>query len=279
MVLENQFLSGVLLEYLLVPARVFSRGLPLQATIQDRHRSVLEIRTIVDLRAVIGRVGEFHIDGLLIEAAVHDLLLRLGLGGIKPGFQIRFAYPDTDTSYQFEYVDAFGNEGSLSVNLADYGITFAAPPAPYADETVPTVVVDVYAKRFNNYTAAGAFSKDTESEAVTDEFANIGYVQGYSLKVGATDYSSYKIVVLKTPPTSLTYSEAVSDTVAGVSISGNTITVSADLAADFTIAVVDNASGETAATADNFSCITIRAVDLKHWFDTTKLDTSTYSYA
>ncbi|OUN85335.1 hypothetical protein B5G06_03225 [Flavonifractor sp. An52] len=185
------------------------------------------------------------------------------------GEKIRFT-KDTGTSHQFTYVDAFGNEGRLSVNLAEYGITFAAPPEPYADGTAPTVVVDIYAKRFNNYTAAGAFSKDTESEALKNEFANIGYVQGYSLKVGATDYSSYKIVVLNSPPASLTYSEAVSDTVPGVSISGNTVTVSADLATDFTIAVVDNASGETAATADNFSCITIRAVDLKHWFDTTK---------
>lgn len=186
------------------------------------------------------------------------------------GEKIRFTDQDTDTSYQFEYVDAFGNEGSLSVNLADYGITFAAPPEPYADETAPTVVVDIYAKRFNNYTAAGAFSKDTESEALKNEFANIGYVQGYSLKVGATDYSSCKIVVLKDTPTSMTYDTAVSDTVAGVSISGNTVTVSADLATDFTIAVVDNASGETVAEDDNFSCITIRAEDLEHWFDTTK---------
>lgn len=185
------------------------------------------------------------------------------------GEKIRFTQ-DTGTSHQFTYVDAFGNEGSLSVNLADYGITFAAPPEPYADGTAPTVVVDVYAKRFNNYTAAGAFSKDTEAEALKNEFENIGYVQGYSLKVGATDYSSYKIVVLNTPPASLTYSGAVSDTVDGVSISGNTITVSADLAGDFTIAVVDNASGETAATADNFSCVTIRVDDLKHWFDNTK---------
>lgn len=184
--------------------------------------------------------------------------------------KVRFSYQDTDCSYQFQYVDDFGNEGSLVVDLADYGITFAAPPAPYADVTAPTVVVDIYAKRFNNYTAAGAFSKDTEANDVTSEFENIGYVQGYSLKVGATDYSSYKIVVLNSPPTSLTYSGAVSDTVPGVSISGNTVTVSADLATDFTIAVVDNASGETAAKADNFSCITIRAVDLKHWFDTTK---------
>lgn len=55
-----------------------------------------------------------------------------------------------------------------------------------------------------------------------------------------------------------------------ISISGNTVTVSADLAADFTIAVVDNASGETVVEDDNFSCITIRAADLKRWFDTTK---------
>ena len=184
--------------------------------------------------------------------------------------KVRFSYQDTDCSYQFQYVDDFGNEGSLVVDLADYGITFAAPPAPYADVTAPTVVVDIYAKRFNNYTAAGAFSKDMEANDVTSEFENIGYVQGYSLKVGATDYSSYKIVVLNSAPASLTYSGAVSDTVTGVSISGNTITVSADLATDFTIAVVDNASGETVAEDDNFSCITIRAEDLEHWFDTTK---------
>ena len=186
------------------------------------------------------------------------------------GEKIRFTDQDADTTYQFKYVDSFGNEGSLSVNLADYGIAFAEPPEPYADETAPTVVVDIYAKRFNNYTAAGAFSKDTESEALKNEFANIGYVQGYSLKVGATDYSSYKIVVLNSAPASLTYSGAVSDTVPGVSISGNTITVSADLATDFTIAVVDNAATETAATADNFSYVTIQKEDLEDWFDTTK---------
>ena len=184
--------------------------------------------------------------------------------------KVRFTYQDTDTSYMFKYVDDFGNEGSLEIDLADYGITFAAPPEPYKDEAAPTLVVDVYAKLFNNYTAMGTFSKDTAPDDVKQEFENIGYVQGYSMKIGVTDYSSYKIVVLNSAPTSLDYNSAVSDIVSGVSISGNTITISKDIASDFTVAVVDNAAAETAAENDNFSYVTIKAQDLKAWFDTTK---------
>ena len=183
--------------------------------------------------------------------------------------KVRFTYQDTDTSYLFKYVDEFNNEGSLEIDLKDYGITFAAPPEPYKDEAAPTLVVDVYAKLFNNYTAMGAFSKDTAPDDVKQEFENIGYVQGYSMKIGVTDYSSYKIVVLNSAPTSLDYNSAVSDIVSGVSISGNTITISKDIASDFTVAVVDNAAAETAAENDNFSYVTIKAQDLKAWFDTT----------
>lgn len=186
------------------------------------------------------------------------------------GEKVKFTYQDTDTSHLFKYVDDFGNEGSLEFDLADYGITFLAPPEPPRDESAPTLVVDVYAKLFDSYTAAGAFSKDTPQEDVAQEFENIGYVQGYSMKIGVTDDSSYKIVVLAGPPTSLTYGGAQSDTIPGVEISGNAITVSSDIASDFTVAVVDNASQESAATGDNFSYVTIKAEDLRAWFDTTK---------
>ena len=184
--------------------------------------------------------------------------------------RVRFTYNDTDTSYLFKYEDDFGNTGSLEIDLADYGITFDVPPEPYKDETAPTLTVDVYARLFDSYTAAGAFSKDTEPEEVKREFENIGYVQGYSMKIGADDYSSYKIVVLESPPSALTYGGAVSDTIAGVGISGNTVTVSADIESDFTIAAVDNAAAETAAGKDNFSYVTVKAEALKAWFDTTK---------
>lgn len=186
------------------------------------------------------------------------------------GEKVKFTYQDTDTSHLFKYVDDFGNEGSLEFDLADYGITFLAPPEPYKDESAPTLVVDVYAKLFDNHMAAGAFSKDTAPDDVKQEFENIGYVQGYSMKIGVTDDSSYKIVVLAGPPTSLTYGGAQSDTIPGVEISGNAITVSSDIASDFTVAVVDNASQESAATGDNFSYVTIKAEDLRAWFDTTK---------
>lgn len=186
------------------------------------------------------------------------------------GEKVKFTYQDTDTSHLFKYVDDFGNEGSLEIDLKDYGITFVAPPEPYKDESAPTLVVDVYAKLFNNYMAAGAFSKDTTEDDIKQEFEDIGYVQGYSMKIGVTDYSSYKIIVLKNEPTSLTYSGAQSDEIPGVSISGNTITISKDIASDFTVAVVDNAAQQTAAENDNFSYVTVKANDLKAWFDTTK---------
>ena len=96
----------------------------------------------------------------------------------------------------FRYEDAYGYQGCLEIDLADYGITFTPPPEPYRDEKAPTLVVDLYAKLFGNYSAMGAFTKDTEPDLVAQEFANIGYVQGYSLKIRATDESSYKIVVL-----------------------------------------------------------------------------------
>lgn len=186
------------------------------------------------------------------------------------GEKVKFTYQDTNTSHLFKYVDDFGNEGSIEFDLADYGITFLSPPEPYQDTSAPTLVVDVYAKLFDSYTPAGAFSKDTAQEDVAQEFANIGYVQGYSMKIGVTDDSSYKIVVLASPPTSLTYGSAQSDTIAGVEISGNAITVSSDIASDFTVAVVDNSSQESAAAGDNFSYVTIKADDLRAWFDTTK---------
>ena len=186
------------------------------------------------------------------------------------GEKVKFTYQSDSTSHLFKYVDDFGNEGSLQIDLASYGITFAQPPEPYSDESAPTLVVDIYAKLFDNYTAAGAFAKDTAAENIKQEFGNIGYVQGYSMKIGVTDYSAYKIVVLQSVPSSLTYSTAQSDTITGVSISGNTVTISKDIASDFVIAVVDNASGETAASVDNFSYVTVRRDDLAGWFDTTK---------
>lgn len=186
------------------------------------------------------------------------------------GEKVKFTYQTADKSHLFKYVDDFGNEGSLEINLEDYGITFAAPPEPYKDQSAPTLVADVYAKLFNNYTVMGAFSKDTSSADIKQEFENIGYVQGYSMKIGVTDYSSYKIVVLKDVPSSLSYSNAKSDEITGVSVSGNTITITKDIDSDFVIVAVDNAMAETASESDNFSYVTVKRDDIKAWFDTTK---------
>ncbi|MEG2456041.1 MAG: hypothetical protein RSC08_07280, partial [Oscillospiraceae bacterium] len=184
------------------------------------------------------------------------------------------------TEYTFRYVDNLGFSGSLKVDLKKLGaigVTIAKPtPQTYVDITAPAVDVDIYAKRLGGYTKAGSFGKKVTMEKA---FEGVGYVQGYNLKINATDRSSYKIVLLKTAPTTLTYAGAVSETIDGVSLLGNMITITKP--ATFTVAVVDNAKAEsvpaesfpgetTPLHEDRFTAFTIDSTaQLSKWIDTT----------
>lgn len=186
------------------------------------------------------------------------------------GAEFTFKY-DGSSSHTFKYIDDLGNEGSLTVNLSDLGISLAAPPEPeepWKDENPPVVNVDVWAKRSGVYNAADSFGSNTET-IITAAFEAVSYVQGYILRVNASDESSYKIVLLKDEPSTLTYAGANSESIVGASLSGNTIIITEDLTTDFYIAVVDNASGESGATADNYVYFAIKASDMTDWFDTT----------
>ena len=128
--------------------------------------------------------------------------------------------PGGAVSHTFAYADDFGNTGSVTAALpAD--LTLKAPPQPPKDTTPPDVDVDIYVKRAGSYTPADAFL-GTDSEAVINgKFDALGYVQGYSLTVKATDESGFTIAV----------------TGDGAVLNGNTVTITK--AGTYTVTVTD----------------------------------------
>lgn len=140
--------------------------------------------------------------------------------------------PGGAVSHTFTYADDFGNTGSVTAALpAD--LTLKAPPQPPKDTTPPDVDVDIYVKRAGSYTPADAFL-GTDSKAVIDgKFAALGYVQGYSLTVKATDESGI---------------ESITVAGNGAAITGNVITITAP--GTFTVTVTDKAVDPTTGASE-----------------------------
>lgn len=129
--------------------------------------------------------------------------------------------PGGAVSHAFTYTDDFGNTGSVTAALPA-GLTLKAPPQPPKDTTPPDVDVDIYVKRAGSYTPADAFL-GTDSEAVIDgKFAALGYVQGYSLTVKATDASGIESITVAGD---------------GAALNGNTVTITK--AGTYTVTVTD----------------------------------------
>ncbi len=140
--------------------------------------------------------------------------------------------PGGAVSHTFTYADDFGNTGSVTAALPA-GLTLKAPPQPPKDTTPPDVDVDIYVKRAGSYTPADAFL-GTDSEAVIDgKFDALGYVQGYSLTVKATDESGIESITVAGD---------------GAAITGNVITVTAP--GTFTVTVTDKAVDPTTGTSE-----------------------------
>ena len=142
--------------------------------------------------------------------------------------------PGGAVSHTFTYTDDFGNTGSVTAALPA-GLTLKAPPQPPKDTTPPDVDVDIYVKRAGSYTPADAFL-GTDSEAVINgKFDALGYVQGYSLTVKATDESGIERITVAGD---------------GAAITGNVITITAP--GTFTVTVTDKAvDPETGKSAPN----------------------------
>lgn len=181
---------------------------------------------------------------------------------------LTFKNGDND-SFTFQYYDVPTNHTyTISGKLSDYGITLAAPEEPYADTEAPTIdLVTVWTQRGSGFVQTEAFPGSAGDEAVKSAIENSGYTQGYDFVVNASDYSKWKVVVKSAAPTSIRYASAASDTIPGVEVQGNNVLVTKDVSSDFYIVVVDNAAADSAATADNFTCV--RIPNGRYQFDTT----------
>lgn len=194
------------------------------------------------------------------------------------GESFTFKYGGDVRSHVFTYVDDFGHEGSLTVDLDELGVMLTEPPEPYRDENPPMVTVRLYAKRSGSYEEKESFGHWSTSEDITDAFDAVNYVQGYSMKIEVNDESDYKIAVLNTEPAAdFSYESAESDTIEGVILNGNTITMTKP--EDFTVAVVDNAKSESEADEDNYTYFSLKAEDMAKWFDTTVPEAEAIEFA
>lgn len=181
---------------------------------------------------------------------------------------LTFRYGDSD-SFSFQYYDVPTDfTYTISGKLSDYGITLAPPEKPYEDKEAPTIdLVTVWTQKGSGFVQSQAFPGSAAEAAIKSAIEDSGIAQSYDFVVNASDYSRWKVVVRSSVPSSMSYASAVSDTIPGVEVQGNNILVTKEVAGDFYIVVVDNAAKDSAASADNFTCILIPSDSYQ--FDTT----------
>lgn len=129
--------------------------------------------------------------------------------------------PGGAVSHTFTYADDLGSAGSVTAALPA-GLTLQAPAQSPEDTTKPDVDVDIYVKRSGSYTPADAFLGTDSETVINGKFAALGYVQGYSLTVKATDESGIESITVAGD---------------GAAITGNVITITAP--GTFTVTVTD----------------------------------------
>ena len=152
--------------------------------------------------------------------------------------------PGGAVSHTFTYTDDFGNTGSVTAALPA-GLTLKAPPQPPKDTTPPDVDVDIYVKRAGSYTPAEAFLGTDSKAVINGKFDALGYVQGYSLTVKATDESGIERITVAGD---------------GAAITGNVITITAP--GNFTVTVTDKAvDPATGVSAPNQTPFTFTVPD------------------
>lgn len=173
----------------------------------------------------------------------------------KDRFTFQYYDPATDLTY------------TISGRLRDYGITLGAPPEPYQDTEKPSIdIVTIWKQRGGGFVQTEAFPGSADEADIETAIEHAGIAQSYDFVVKASDYSRWKVVVRTAEPTGMTYAGAESD-VPGVTVEGNNVLVTKEVAGDFWIVVVDNAAADTGAAKDNFTAIRIPCG--QYQFDTT----------
>ena len=169
---------------------------------------------------------------------------------IKNGDSDNFSFQYYDVPTDFTY--------SISGKLSDYGITLAAPENPYEDTEAPTIdLVTVWTQRGSGFVQTEAFPGNADEAMIRDAIENSGNAQSYDFVINASDYSKWKVIIKSEMPSGMSYASATSDVIPGVEVQGNNVLVTKTISSDFYIVVVDNASADSAAAADNFSWVKI----------------------
>ncbi len=135
--------------------------------------------------------------------------------------------PGGPASYTFTYEDDLRNPGTATAQLPT-GLTLQGYVEPPADTTAPDVDIDLYVKRGGVYTRAETIPGTTASSDITAKFDALGYVQGYSLTVNASDASGFTIAAT------------------GGSLTGNVLTITET--GPVTITVTDKSSDQNTTT-------------------------------
>ena len=135
--------------------------------------------------------------------------------------------PGGATSHTFTYVDDLGSTGTATAQLPT-GLTLQGYVEPPPDTTAPDVDIDLYVKRGGVYTRAETIPGTTASSDITAKFDALGYVQGYSLTINASDASGFTIAAT------------------GGSLTGNVLTIIET--GPVTITVTDKSSNQNTTT-------------------------------
>ena len=80
------------------------------------------------------------------------------------------------------------DRGSVTATLPA-GLVVTGRPKPVVDTEAPKVAVDIYAKRAGILTRAESFRAGETAADIAAKFADVGGVQGYSLRLNISDKS------------------------------------------------------------------------------------------
>ena len=215
-----------------------TRNMETQVELKDGGYTILRLRVYID-NIVTGAPAadvRYYVEQLGQEFTAAELAAFVGSGLTVTG-SVRAWYntdrrviPTGDTgsefvftpggqrSHTFTYVDDLGNIGSAGAALPA-GLTLAGYVEPPEDTAAPDMSVDVYLRRGGVYTRAESFLGTDDPAKIAAKLDALGYVQGYSLTINASDESGFDLAAT------------------GGTLTGNVLTVTA--AGEVTITVTD----------------------------------------
>ena len=217
-------LTGINGENILLRLRVYIDNIVTGAPKADVHYYVEQLGqefTAEELTAYVG-------SGLAVTGNVRAWYTTDRHVTPTDGTGTEFTFtPGGPASYTFTYEDDLHNPGTATAQLPA-GLKLEGYVDPPADTTAPDVDIDLYVKRGGVYTRAETIPGTTASSDITAKFDALGYVQGYSLTVNASDASGFTIAAT------------------GGSLTGNVLTITET--GPVTITVTDQSSDQNTTT-------------------------------